>query len=942
MRRVLMMIGASLLVAAPLRAGEKNVKVRATGKELRETEPGQTLTAVFRVTNETAETREFDSKVELPENWKLITGDFPFQLNADESDVRIVGFYVPKGAPDGKYRVRYAVHDREHPSLSDFYFIQVVVLPVTRLEVVLAEAPEFVIAGEDYRASFIVINGSNVAHDVAIDIASGEGLPFITDAEALGLARGESKRVTVRVKTDEMIRRVLKHHLRFTARIVGNEKVKANASCCVEIVPRITGVEDRYHRIPTKLTFRYVSEEDGESGSGFQTELAGSGKLDEEGKKRLEFLFRSPDIQDESVFGERDECYLGYRTEKYEIYLGDRSYSLSPLTQNYRYGRGAEGKLNLSNLTLGAWYQESRWVEPEEKRSAGYLDYQIGEHHSVGLNYLRKNHNDEDADIISIEGRGQLVEDTDIEFEYATGKEDGEDGNAYLTRVYGYSNGISYYLRFIHADPDYPGYYSDMELVSVSLAFPIANGLRLSTQLRQEKDNLDLDPNLASASAENYYDLGLDYKFKTGTWISLDWRTRVREDRLPDPEFDYEEQSCRLGIGHGFKKLSVSASAETGKRKDMLDNENSELERYTASVYFTPTNKQSYNAYVYYDDNSDSTGRGSSAVTTGANASFRITERTLLDLYYQTRDHEGSDSGDRDNFEAAFIHTLPNENSISVRARHFSYGSSDQEDETAVVVEYVIPFGLPVSRKKNSGVLTGHLYDRETRKPIRNAILRLNGATAVTDSRGKFTFPSLRPGSHYLAVDTASVGLNRVTVQKTPMAVSVEGGKETSVEIGITRAVSLFGRVAVYQFENNHNRANHLGDKATENNNTQLYVAGKGKNGSSLSNVETTLVEAYSVANILVEIRNGSAVKRRVTDRRGRFVFEELPPGKWVLKVHKHNLPDHHYFQKDEFDLELAPGGKKEILVRVLPKKRPIRMIANGGTLVQQVKEQSP
>ena len=128
-----------------------------------------------------------------------------------------------------------------------------------------------------------------------------------------------------------------------------------------------------------------------ETEKGFQAELAGRGTLDEQGTKQIDFLFRGPDLEEISFLGERDDYRLSYETEKYDVHLGDRGYSLSPLTELYRYGRGAEGRLNLGRFALGAYREESRWLEPKEEQTAAHVGYRINENYQIGLNYLKKN-----------------------------------------------------------------------------------------------------------------------------------------------------------------------------------------------------------------------------------------------------------------------------------------------------------------------------------------------------------------------------------------------------------------------------------------------------------------------------------------------------------------------------------------------------------------------
>jgi len=920
-------------MAVSVKAQGPNIEVRPAEKELFETEPRRIVTTAFRITNSTDKKREFISEVKLPKGWTLITKDFPFELNSNASDTKLVSFFVPQATLAGKYEITYIIKDRKYPSIRDFHTIYAVVLPVVKLEVQLLDAPESVIAGQDYQTSFVIVNQSNTKNDIGIKIDSSDNLPFTVDADTFKLAPGESKKVNVTVKTDTEITKILKHRLQLTVEAVEDGKIKAKAKSAssVEILPRISGVEKNFHRIPAEITFRYVSQKNEQRTSGFQTEVRGEGTLDEEGKKHIKFRFRGPDVIDKSIFGLRDEYSLSYWTEDYELGFGDRSYSLSSLTENYLYGRGLEGKLNINDdFSLGAYHMKTRWRQPATEETAAYMDYLINDKYKVGLNYLRKCRDGKVSNITSVEGELKPFKDTQVDVEYALGPGGTQKDNAYLARLYGRNNWLSYYLKLTHGGPDYPGYYSDLDYVSGGLTIPINKRLRLNATLRREKQNLDLDPSLYSAPLEKYYRLGLDYRLETDTSLSFDWRSRDRRDQLDSPTFDYQENTFRFGIGQSFKKLALSVSAELGKTKNKLDNATSDSERYTASAHFRPTNKQSYSGYLYYDKNSHFTGEGRRSTTVGVNARYNIAKRTFLSLALQTNDYQGRVQSSRDNLELRLSHTFANNNKLSLVARQTRYKNSYSEDDTAFMVQFTIPFGLPVARKKGVGGIKGYVYDEETQNAIGNAILRLNGLTAVTNKAGNFTFPSVKPGIYYLNVDTASIGMNRISSQKTPIELAVRGGKKTSVIIPVTRAAQLSGKVMVYGYEKNVNRTS-LSEKPSGTNEPRCVVGKDSGCGEG-----DKLVEDHGLVNTIVELRNSSEVRRAVTDNQGRFEFEEVRPGKWTLKIYSDNLPEYHYLEKDGFELELKPGQRKEIYAKVLPQKRRIRIMTEPQTLLEE------
>ena len=338
---------------------------------------------------------------------------------------------------------------------------------------------------------------------------------------------------------------------------------------------------------------------------------------------------------------------------------------------------------------------------------------------------------------------------------------------------------------------------------------------------------------------------------------------------------------------------------------DRLLDKKSDLERYNISVYWRPSAWQYYSAYFWAGQQSF-IGSPERTTTVGLSASYKLTSKLLFDINFQKSDF------DRDQWIGSLNYTLPNNHVISLRGRHLD---SDLEDKTSVMLVYAIPFGIPASRKKNIGFLRGRVYDAEDpqRRGIPNVIVNVNGVTAVTDKKGYFHFPSLKPGSYHLWVEERNIGLNRVTTLKTPLKVRIEGGEESRVDLGVTRSATLMGKVVVFRPV----------DKR------YIFIEGKEEG-------KREVVEDYGLSNLLLQLENGQETIRRYTDRKGRFSFEQLRPGRWFLKVYNGNLPKFHYPEQETSKLELKPGAKEEVLIRILPRLRPLLLIEEGEIAVEE------
>ena len=392
--RIGAILAAGLLFAgqASLCAQTRGIKVSPASDELLEAAPPQILTTLFRVTNTTGTPRDVQAAVTLPPGFKLISPEFPFTLGPQESDLRLVAFLVGPTAAAGKYSLTYLVADRTTPSLSSQYSVTVVVLPVAKLEMSLLEAPAPVIAGDAYQAGFNLANQGNAPLEVVVETISGNDYPADTDSETFTIEPGRSRKITVSVTTDAALRAKFRHRLRLAATATGGENgpLRVEADTFVNVIPKITGLEDPFHRLPIEVKLTGLLEHDAETTDGLQAQISGRGSLDEEGTKRLDFLFRGPDPDGDSILGIRDEYRLSYSTDKYALHFGDRAYGLSPLTEYYIYGRGAEAELDLSGATVGAYYMKTRWLDPEREQVAASVEVPLGANGAVSLNYLSK------------------------------------------------------------------------------------------------------------------------------------------------------------------------------------------------------------------------------------------------------------------------------------------------------------------------------------------------------------------------------------------------------------------------------------------------------------------------------------------------------------------------------------------------------------------------
>jgi len=346
--------------------GQARSKVDARAAQPRiESTKENVLAATIIVKNTSARKQSYSARVVLPEGWKLILRETPFELPAGQQDTRLISFSLPPETPSGVYQLRYFISDRSAPSEETEVLIEVVVLPVQRIDLHLLENPRFVVAGKGYAVQFSITNAGNVSSKVRLRTRNSENYPVKLDSNQITLRPRETRVVTVLVSTIRNIPGKVIHSLELTAQLVQEPGTTAKASSVVDIIPQVASSGDRYLSFPLEVTGRMSGEDDRLGG---QVEIVGSGSFTEDRRDRLEVMIRTPDVQSQSSLGLRDEYRIRYVSPYGEIKIGDWSYSLSPLTELSRYGFGGEGKVEVGGVQAGGFFNESRFFTPRQPR----------------------------------------------------------------------------------------------------------------------------------------------------------------------------------------------------------------------------------------------------------------------------------------------------------------------------------------------------------------------------------------------------------------------------------------------------------------------------------------------------------------------------------------------------------------------------------------------
>jgi flagellar motor protein MotB len=896
----------------------QGVEISLIGEERVSVKPRQIITLSFQINNKTSTKRNFITKTILPENWHLNTSDISLEIDPNETKPSIVSFMVAQTALAQDYEISFTVRDSTEPSVSAKKSFYVTVLPDLKINLGVISRPKYVIAGDDFKARFSVSNRGNSECKVAVEVFGEQSEPVKLDTSEIMLKPGEMKYFGAKFETNPRIKEKIYSTLLILAKVLEPKElnVSASTSVSIEVFPGIFGgARSDCHSIPLIFTLRGVTEK---NKYGFQLDVESAGSLYDNDDYKLDLFLRTPDIKEKSsMFWLRDEYRLSYIRKNLQVHLGDRSYSLSNLTEAGRAGIGAEVDYNYNNFFLKTFQLNNRWVTYPDNAIGVHLSYAekvdtINDQmdlYRIGINYLNRNEMQTKNQIYSISGFNRSFPLANVDLEYGLSSGTSGNGSAYRLNLTGNNDMFNYGLQLGYGSPLYRGTQRDMSYRSASLGFRPIKIIGLNAGYNESESNVNLDSNLYYAPKNRSYQFGVNGNLIINA--SLSYRNFRWEDRL-HPDNVTTDEAFQFSTGYNSQSLgSISISADYGK----MVTQHLLLENIYKRVSLTmrPNLFDNYTIDFighYSDSKSNLPDRDQKNFGGGINTFFNISPVTKLSFnLHFTHFISPFTSYDFNSMNLKFEQWLFQTHKLTVTGITYSYLNNFSNNGLfALMVEYRIPLQFCITRRTTLGIIKGRVYDiNEPSRGISKMDLILDDFSTVTDEDGNFIFKDLKPGEYYLELNKNTLGPEKTTTIKMPVDIFVKGGEEAVIDIGIVSGAQVKGKVLVYDFEE----------------------------AGGLDTTKLSLIERMGLENCSLILKNGRPdIFTIKTDRDGNFVTSFLPPGKWHLKIIDGALPEYHYYEVDSLEIDLKPGDRKEILIRVLPRKRPVKIITKLDTVV--------
>jgi hypothetical protein len=927
------------LSAADIAAAEDSpLSIQPVGPDSIESHTRQPVTFALAVTNSGAAGRTLALDPELPEGWKALTQESELAIGPSATDVHIVSLLVPSRTPAAEYALRYRVRDLDDPSVSAECSLKVVVLPEIALEVKLLESPVFVIAGSMYVVSFVITNSGNADARADIEVVSGSSFPFeirgLEPGAVAAVAAGGATEFSIAVRTETHLRESMRHPLQVTVRLLRDEtganaasaeSREARAASTVEVVPLTVNDSVLAHTIQLDSETTATAGYDQVFSAGVQQEIKGRGTLDEAGEHRVELdLTKQLGLSFDPLVNPLDRYSFQYESRFGSLSLGDLPYTVSPLLAQDAFGRGAQGTLNLFPVRLGALYYEDAWSSPGKQAAGGSADFTIPRKgdwndllYRVGASALSRLDGNTVFDVFQ-----QYDPAKNLSFQADAALQAGAAGTlspAVLALSEGDLDAVSWTARYLRAWPDFEGTYSDTQsFLGIADLHLLGGSLTLHGGFSLADSNLLLRTTLPNADRTMELSLGAGGELPGWkTKLRLDWEGWGREDRLPAASYRTWDNILRIVANQPFTSFRLGLNSMLDFEHNDLDLSSSIQQEHVLAFAYTPTETAELGISLRFNGRLDSGGHAQDLVGADLNARAaigltRLEGQVNTSFIYTETGFSEAQLG----INARLTHPFPWGHTLSIRPDVWlDYTGGAWVPTWSLALTYGVPFDVPISRRPDTAVVTGFVSNAVTGERVPGVVLRLDGLAAVTDKKGAYTFYVPHAGTKYIQVDMRTVGAGLVPVRSMPMELQAPRGSKVSVDIALTQGCTVSGNVGEYGFPDQ----------------SSAFVPSDqgGAAGEAAAPVRTRL---RGLANLIVELTDGSEPHRKLTSPTGDFSFEEIRPGKYTLRIVEGNLPDYSTVDPAVFDLDLAPGESRAVEFRVLQEQRRIKILQSGET----------
>ncbi len=801
--------------------------------------PGDTVNLMCMVVNNGDKAAEIYPEMSLPPDWKLLMPVNKLSISPGMSETVVIPVFVGENSRAGSYSIPISFTTAKSNKIISKECV-ITVKEVNRLFINCLKSPDYVIAGENYRAVFTVCNQGNTKQEIQLRADENLGFPVKVNPGLVQLEPGDSIKVTAEVTVPVDYNKSTGHSLRLTATGQQEGKILGTAAIRVKIIPRKISTTSIYYTYPLKLTFGAKNNSD-----KIIWQLKGKGKLKENSKQKLSFNLNNK------------RNYIRYSSPAFKLEAGDSSIYLSPLLRVYNKNYIKLKKENEKMVFNLLYFDDNSWGVKTARR--------LNENNNLAVQYLNLS---AASDLLTVKDSFKYNSNCNFDIEY--GRHLGSDMPAalYISGDY-YGNKVNSHLLYKREDKDFLNREEKHKYLRLYTTFPFSKNGHAGVNFLQNKESKKVGCKLSWQKEKNCRGL------------------RFASSLLTDSEYSYNIFS-RKSLTSG-----INLSQKLGLNSSKNDNKISKEAFYKLYLYRSLVNG-TFSSYINLkyplqaEDNRQIGGglyyyrrlNNNNTFTTGFHCYNLLSHNYRL--YLQGK------------------HKNDNGNMLTYRGEVNLSDTGKTEIKTELA--YTIPLQIPLHHRSNLSQVTGHIKDSNG-QGVKNTIVKVNGKTTVTDKNGYYIFPAVPIGNHYLAVNKPPKYDNDYLFLPVDLlGINVKADKIVEKNFTLVKGVDIKGKIIL---EGNHPQDN--------------------PKKSSIYGVPQ-INKAQIYQGIIIELIHKGKAYRKISSENGKFNFNNLPPGKWELIVHKNGLSDLYNINPAKEYILLEEGEKREIKIKITPVKRTIQL----------------
>lgn len=745
-------------------------------------EPGQIVALCWQLRADASDEQAVHESHQLPAGWRLtaVSGE-AVRLMPGQATLRFGALVVPAQALAGTYRIegRWLAAGAEPVAASAA--LEVTVKAREKLDVAVREHASVVLAGETYAVELLATNGGNIPLEIDATGVAPNSTAIDFSPARFTLAPGATQRVKVLIATDPVLfRRTLAP---LSATFTTNTGLTAQATALAEIFP--APVVERAGRWPARLETRLVRQAAGRTLA--QATLAGATTF--EGGRDLAYFFRSRGERGGGLFDEPEAYRLAYRGPHWAWTAGNSTYALSPLTARAQYGTGAEVSYrDATGRSGGIFAMRSREKATTEHQVGGFAAFEPARHLTLAVHALEKAPGYAQAfagertatlsTLARYTPRPALHAEAEIGFSPLRA---GATGSPFAARGEIRSRteqGAAYEVQAETYGEAYFGALRGASVLAASGTLPLSEAFDARVQYRQQSlhESHAIPGELRLTNEESFQSAGVAWHLRESQ-IAADARHAERSFGFAAVPTHQVESTLTLSGQRRLGAFVVSTSAELGRvtvRQETA--RDAALQRLQHMLLWSPSPRGNL-ALNLSTGNDPYSPEATRTRSLGVSGAVRLGANLALSGQLGENLHDAREARRRSFAFMQADYTLPHRQILSLKVAWNGAGRGEGPRGPTIALAYSRPLGLPGPAFSRRSSVSGILRDASTGQPVSRAIVNLNGASALTDTKGNFVFQNLLPGDYQLTVDAKSLGPDRLLNGTLPLALQL-GEKE--------------------------------------------------------------------------------------------------------------------------------------------------------------------